>query len=465
MNKLLFAAPSSGSGKTTVTMAVLAALKRRGHKVRAFKCGPDYIDPMFHEKALGIPCHNLDLYLTPELRVKELFCRYSAGAETLVVEGVMGYYDGVGGVTAEASAWHVAEVLDLPTVLVVRPKGEASEVVALVQSLLTVPERAPENDGDHHLKALLFSDCSEREFASLKPLLEEATGLPVLGYLPHLEEAALQSRHLGLVTAAEDPALQRKLDLLASAAEKSIDLDALLALRETPEPPASANDPGEQEAGPAPVRIAVARDEAFQFCYDETLDAFREAGGEPVFFSPLEDLHLPEDIGGLYLPGGYPELHAKALSANTSLKEEVKVTMERGLPTIAECGGFLYLGTSLKTPEGEPFPMVGVFSGEAEKTGKPVRFGYAELTADRDCLLAEKGVPVRIHNFHYYDTTERGGVFHAVKPVSGREFETGFASETFYAGFPHFYFAGNPELTKRFLSAAKRYLQGTNGHD
>lgn len=455
MNKLLFVAPSSGSGKTTVTMAVLAALKRQGRDLRAFKCGPDYIDPMFHEKALGIPCHNLDLYLTPEDRVKELFRRYSAGADTLVVEGVMGYYDGVGGVTAEASAWHVAEVLDLPAVLVLRPKGDLSAVLSQVQKLLTVPERAPKNDGNHHLKAILLSDCSEHDYRALKPTLEQSTGLSVLGYLPHMEEVALESRHLGLVTAGEDPELSRKLKLLAEAAECHIDLDALLMLGESPD--RETKVPVEPGADFHPVPIAVAKDAAFQFCYDETLDAFREAGGEPVFFSPLNDEHLPENIGGLYLPGGYPELYAKELSENTSLCAELKRAIEGGLPTIAECGGFLYLGTSLQTPEGETFPMVGLLPGNAEKTEKPVRFGYAELTAPRDCLIAKKGDSIRIHNFHYYDTPERGSAFHAVKPVSGREFETGYVNDTLYAGFPHIYFAGNQELTARFVASARRF--------
>lgn len=455
MNKLLFVAPSSGSGKTTVTMAVLAALKERGRCLRAFKCGPDYIDPMFHERTLGIPCHNLDLYLTPEDRAKELFRRYSAGADTLVVEGVMGYYDGVGGVTAEASAWHVAEVLDLPAVLVVRPKEDVSHLVAQVQALLSVPERAPKNNGDHHLKGVILSDCFEKDYTTLKPLLEQETGLSILGYLPHLEEATLESRHLGLVTAGEDPELPRKLECLAKAAEECIDLDALLALGESPDP--STEVPSASDAVSTPVRIAVAKDAAFQFCYDETLDAFREAGGEPVFFSPLRDEHLPENVGGLYLPGGYPELYAKELSENTSLKAELKRAIDGGLPTVAECGGFLYLGTSLKTPEGETFPMVGLLPGNAEKTGKPVRFGYAELTASRDCLIAKKGEPVRIHNFHYYDTPERGSAFHAVKPVSGREFETGFAGDTLYAGFPHIYFAGNKDLTARFVASARRF--------
>lgn len=234
MNKLLFAAPASGSGKTTVTCAVLTALKRRGPKVHAFKCGPDYIDPMFHRAALGIPCHNLDLYLTEEERLKTLFDRYSVGADIVVAEGVMGFYDGVGGVTPEASAWHVADVLDLPVVLVVRPKGASLSLSALVNGLQTVPESAGPGKTDSHIRALVLSDCSEMLYRSLKPMLEQETGLPVLGFLPHLEDAQFESRHLGLVTAEEDPDLLRKLDLLADAAEAHIDLDALLALGDIP---------------------------------------------------------------------------------------------------------------------------------------------------------------------------------------------------------------------------------------
>lgn len=454
MNKLLFAAPASNSGKTTVTLAVLAALKRRGRTVHAFKCGPDYIDPTFHEKALGVPCHNLDLYLTPEARLKELFARYAAGADTVVVEGVMGYYDGVGGVTAEASAWHVAETLDLPAVLVVRPKGASLSVSSLVKGLLTVPERAPANGGDSHLRAILLSDCSEMLYRSLKPMLEAETGLPVLGFLPHLEEALLESRHLGLVLAGETPELSKKLDLLARTAEETVDLDALLALGAGDDLPAGPSPAADE---PGAVRIAVARDAAFSFCYAETPDAFRDAGAEPVFFSPLEDDALPEDIGGLYLPGGYPELYAKELSENASMRASVRDAVDGGLPTIAECGGFLYLGQSLTTPEGETYPFAGALPGASAKTDRPQRFGYAELVAKEDTLIAPAGQPVRVHNFHYYETTERGGAYDATKPVSGRQFSTGFASPTLYAGFPHFYFAGDPDLTARFVAAAQKY--------
>ncbi|MBQ1550083.1 MAG: cobyrinate a,c-diamide synthase [Clostridia bacterium] len=457
MNKLLFAAPASGSGKTTVTCAVLTALKRRGSKVHAFKCGPDYIDPMFHRAALGIPCHNLDLYLTEEERLKTLFDRYSAGADIVVAEGVMGFYDGVGGVTPEASAWHVADVLDLPVVLVVRPKGASLSLGALVNGLQTVPESAGPGKTDSHIRALVLSDCSEMLCRSLKPMLEQETGLPVLGFLPHLEDAQFESRHLGLVTAGEDPDLLRKLDLLADAAEENIDLDALLALSDAP---AGATDrlPAFDIGFPAPdVRIAVASDEAFQFCYDETLDAFREAGMEPVFFSPLSDDRLPEEIGALYLPGGYPELHAEALSANESMRDAIREAVQNGLPTVAECGGFLYLGQSLTTPEGNAWPMAGVLPGTAEKTGRPVRFGYAELTCKEPTLVAAAGTPVRIHNFHYYESSERGGTFLARKPVSGRSYETGFGTETLYAGFPHLYFAGAPDVCERIAEAARAF--------
>jgi cobyrinic acid a,c-diamide synthase len=178
---------------------------------------------------------------------------------------------------------------------------------------------------------------------------------------------------------------------------------------------------------------------------------------EPVFFSPMRDDRLPEHIDALYLPGGYPELHAEALSSNEGMRNAVKDAIENGLPTIAECGGFLYLGQSLTTPEGETFPMAGVLQGTAEKTGRPVRFGYAELVSNENTLVAAAGTPVRIHNFHYYESSERGGAYLATKPVSGRSYETGFGTENLYAGFPHLYFAGDLDLCERIANAARRF--------
>ncbi len=444
MNKMLFAAPGSNNGKTTVVCAVLAALKKRGLDVRAFKCGPDYIDPMFHRAVLGVPCHNLDLYLAGEDNTKSSFARYSAGADVTVVEGVMGFYDGVGG-TEQASAWDVSETLGLPVVLIAKAGETADDTLAVIRALQTARE--------NHIAAVLLNECEETAFEAQKERLETETGLPVLGYLPHLKEAEVGSRHLGLQQAEEIEGLSGKLDLLAETLEQTTDLDRLLEL--------TIAEPIEAEVmstmTETNVRLAVAQDEAFRFCYEETLDAFRAVGAEPVFFSPLKDARLPEDIQGLYLPGGYPELYAKQLSENESLKEDIRAAIEHDLPTIAECGGFLYLGQTLETPEGETYPMVGALPGDGVKTGKLVRFGYAELIADRDTLIAPAGTSVRIHNFHHWDQTERGDAFHAEKPVSGKTYDTGYATETLYAAFPHLYFAGNDAMTARVVNTMLDY--------
>ena len=288
--------------------------------------------------------------------------------------------------------------------------------------------------------------------ALLAPMLEKETGLPVLGFLPKLPEAVIGSRHLGLYTAAEVENLQQKLALLADAVEEHIDWPRLLALCEK-EPPAL---PVQPETPPARVRIAVAQDEAFCFIYAETLEAFRDAGAEVVFFSPLRDTALPENIGGLYLPGGYPELHTRELSENTSLLREIKRKIESGLPTAAECGGFLYLGQSLTDAEGQSWPMAGVLPGEAKDAGRLVRFGYAALSADSDSMLFRAGEIFPIHEFHHWDSTANGTALAAKKPVGGAAWRCGFIDEHFYVGFPHLYWAGTP-LPQRFAAAAENY--------
>ena len=388
MIQFLLAAPRSGSGKTTMTCALLMALKRRGCAPCAFKSGPDYIDPMFHRAVLGVESRSLDLFFSAPETVRTLYAKGAAGHGAAVCEGAMGFYDGLGGVSDRASAWHLADTL----------------------------------------------------------------GLPVLGFLPKLPEAVIGSRHLGLYTAAEVENLQQKLALLADAAEEHIDWPRLLALCEK-EPPAL---PEKAPQPPARVRIAVAQDEAFCFIYAETLEAFRDAGAEVVFFSPLRDTALPENIGGLYLPGGYPELHAKELSKNTSLLREIKRKIEFGLPTAAECGGFLYLGQSLTDAEGQSWPMAGVLPGKAKDAGRLVRFGYAALSADSDSMLFRAGESFPIHEFHHWDSTANGTALAAKKPVGAAEWRCGFVNEHFYAGFPHLYWAGTP-LPQRFAAAAENY--------
>ena len=445
MIQFLLAAPRSGSGKTTMTCALLMALKRRGCAPCAFKSGPDYIDPMFHRAVLGVESRSLDLFFSAPETVRALYAKGAAGHGAAVCEGAMGFYDGLGGVSDRASAWHLADTLDLPVLLVAEPKGQSLTLAAELNGLVNF--RTPS-----HIAGILLNNCTARMHALLAPMLEEETGLPVLGFLPKLPEAVIGSRHLGLYTAAEVENLQQKLALLADAAEEHIDWPRLLALCEK-EPPAL---PVQPETPPARVRIAVAQDEAFCFIYAETLEAFRDAGAEVVFFSPLRDTALPENIGGLYLPGGYPELHAKELSGNTSLLREIKQKIESGLPTAAECGGFLYLGQSLTDAEGQSWPMAGVLPGEAKDAGRLVRFGYATLSADSDSLLFRAGESFPIHEFHHWDSTANGTALAAKKPVGGAEWRCGFVNEHFYAGFPHLYWAGTP-LPQRFAAAAENY--------
>lgn len=445
MIQFLLAAPRSGSGKTTMTCALLMALKRRGCAPCAFKSGPDYIDPMFHRAVLGVESRNLDLFFSAPDTVRTLYARGAAGHGAAVCEGAMGFYDGLGGVSDRASAWHLADTLDLPVLLVVEPKGQSLTLAAELNGLVNF--RTPS-----HIAGILLNSCTARMHALLAPMLEKETGLQVLGFLPKLPEAVIGSRHLGLYTAAEVENLQQKLALLADAAEEHIDWPRLLALCEK-EPPAL---PVQPETPLARVRIAVAQDEAFCFTYAETLEAFRDAGAEVVFFSPLRDTALPENIGGLYLPGGYPELHAKELSKNTSLLREIKQKIESGLPTAAECGGFLYLGQSLTDAEGQSWPMAGVLPGEAKDAGRLVRFGYAALSADSDSMLFRAGESFPIHEFHHWDSTANGTALAAKKPVGGAEWRCGFINEHFYAGFPHLYWAGTP-LPQRFAAAAENY--------
>ena len=445
MIQFLLAAPRSGSGKTTMTCALLMALKRRGCAPCAFKSGPDYIDPMFHRAVLGVESRSLDLFFSAPETVRTLYAKGAAGHGAAVCEGAMGFYDGLGGVSDRASAWHLADTLGLPVLLVVEPKGQSLTLAAELNGLKNF--RTPS-----HIAGILLNNCTARMHALLAPMLGKETGLPVLGFLPKLPEAVIGSRHLGLYTAAEVENLQQKLVLLADAAEEHIDWPRLLALCEK-EPPTL---PVEPETPPARVRIAVAQDEAFCFTYAETLEAFRDAGAEVVFFSPLRDTALPENIGGLYLPGGYPELHARELSENTSLLREIKQKIESGLPTAAECGGFLYLGQSLTDAEGQSWPMAGVLPGEAKDAGRLVRFGYAALSADSDSLLFRAGGSFPIHEFHHWDSTANGAALAAKKPVGGAEWRCGFVNEHFYAGFPHLYWAGTP-LPQRFAAAAENY--------
>lgn len=463
MIEMMIAAPASGSGKTVVACGMLAMFKRMKRRVCAFKCGPDYIDPMFHRSVLGVESHNLDLFLAGRASVEAMYGRYSAGHDVSVCEGVMGYYDGVAGTTACASAWHLADTLGLPTVLVMSPKGASLSLAAQIKGMCSL--RQP-----HHIVGVIFNKCTPMMFRAMAETLERESGVPVLGYLPPMEEAVFESRHLGLYTAGEIDDLSHRIEKITMQLEKSVDVERLIELCTSERRERKSGETGlkNHKAGDttptaneaAKALIAVARDEAFCFAYEETIDALKEAGAEIIYFSPLQDDSLPDGAGGLYLPGGYPELYAAELSHNEAMRVAVRKAVECGMPTVAECGGFLYLGQKLQGSDGVMYPMAGALEGDGVKKDRLVRFGYAELTARSDSMLLRAGEKTRVHEFHYWDSTHNGDSFEAVKPVSGRRWQCGMAGDTIYAGFPHLYFAGDRKLSRRFVRAASEYSGG-----
>ena len=431
MKSIMIAAMHSGAGKTVTTCALLSGLRQRGLRVQAFKCGPDYIDPMFHERVLGVPSRNLDLFLQGETGVRRTISR--ADADIAVIEGAMGFYDGLSN-TTEASAWELARLTETPVVLTVSPKGSGLTLAAQIKGLMDFRP-------DSGIAALILADTPERRAASLAPVLERETGLPILGFLPPMEEARFESRHLGLMTAGEIEDLTARLEKLGQAAEQYIDLDRLLILAST----SRLRRLGEGD------RFSGGRG----FCYADNLDALRDAGAELVFFSPLHDSELP-NADGLYLPGGYPELYAEALSENHTMRQSIAAAVKGGLPTVAECGGFLYLGQSLEDAEGRAHPMCGVLPGCGFKTGRLQRFGYQTLTAPADSLLFRVGEHIPAHEFHYWDCTENGADLRSEK-ADGRSWACGFVSKSLYAAFPHLHFGGEIPMAKRFVKACEQW--------
>lgn len=442
--RVLICAPSSGSGKTTVVCAMLRALLRRGLQPMACKSGPDYIDPMFHSSVLGAKSCNLDLFFFSRETARALLAQNARAADVTVLEGAMGYYDGIA-MSAGASAYELARATDTPAVLIVNGKGAALSIAATVKGFLDF--RRPSC-----IAGVILNRVSPMLYPRLAKTITDETGLPVYGYLPEMPDCVIESRHLGLVTAAEIEDLQQKLDKLAEQAEKSLALDALLDLAGR----AGAIDDALPALTPVSgrVRIAVARDRAFCFYYEDSLDVLRYLGAELVEFSPLSDRALPEGIQGLYLGGGYPELYAKVLSENEPMRRAVREAVMAGLPTIAECGGFLYLHKTLTDAVGETFPMAGVLDAAAYPTGRLTRFGYVTLTARKDAMLLSRGDSIPAHEFHYWDSTAPGEDYLAKKPQSDRSWPAGVATDSLYAGFPHFHFAARPDSARRFLEKA-----------
>ena len=438
--RVLLAGTNSGCGKTTVVCGVLQALINRNMKVGAFKCGPDYIDPMFHSEIIGAKSANLDLFFFCGNTARYLMARKGGESDICVIEGVMGYYDGLGMTTTKASSYEVAQVTDSPVVLIVDAKGAALSVLATIHGFLTMYP-------DNHIRGVILNRCSSMAYPALEQAICQrfAGAVQPLGYLPQKPEYALESRHLGLVTADEVDNLKDKMTALAQQVEQTIDLDGLLHLAKTAAP--LCGQTVSCTVYETPVRIGVARDRAFCFYYEDNLQLLSDMGAELVEFSPLTDQALPENLNGLYLGGGYPELYARQLSANQTMLDSIRKALEVKLPCIAECGGFMYL-----TEEIGGHPMVGYLPGTCFHTGKLKRFGYVTLTAGKDNLLCGAGEQIPAHEFHHWDCTQPGDDFTAEK-MNGTSWNCIVATEHLYAGYPHFHFYANPNAAKRFYEA------------
>ena len=442
--RIMLAAPASGSGKTLVTCGILQALVNRGYRVASFKCGPDYIDPMFHSHVIGTRSGNLDTFFTGRETTRYLFSQEAQQAEISVAEGVMGYYDGLGGISTEASSADVAKALDMPVVLVVNCRGLSLSVIPLIQGFV-------EYEHPRRIRGVILNQMSPSVYPDMKELIEMRLPVRVLGYVPRLPELAWESRHLGLVMPEEIKDLREKLGKLAGVLEKSLDLDALMAMAyEAPALEYTAPSlPG--PVGRKKLRIALARDEAFCFTYRDNLRLLEELGAEFLEFSPLRDKELPKGCEGLILSGGYPELYAEQLSGNASMCRAVQKAVQGGLPCIAECGGFLYLHRSLEGEDGKSYPMAGVVDAHAYRTGKLSRFGYVMLKSLEDQMLLSKGGRIRGHEFHYWESGDSGGSMRAEKPLRQRNWSCVHGTLTLYAGFPHLFFYSKPQAAKNFL--------------
>lgn len=467
INRFMIAAPKSGSGKTMITCALLQLLKDSGKNVLSYKCGPDYIDPMFHKKVLGVPSKNLDTFFTDEKTTVQLFLDERADGDFAVLEGVMGLYDGLGGIYEQGSSYHLAKVTQTPIILVVDAKGMGKSVLALIAGFL-------QYDTHHLIKGVLLNRMSKGYYDIIKPLIEKELSVKVVGYFPEQKDIGLSSRHLGLVMPDELSDIKKKFNETADRLKKTIDMDLFMDIA------AEADEIGDSGSADKDkrqtlknaelmrpqdqnntVNIAVAMDEAFCFYYEDNLRMLEKCGAQLLYFSPLHDTSLPKDCDAMLLGGGYPELYAKELSKNISMRKSIKTTFEAGLPTVAECGGFMYLHTYIHN-QNCVFDMAGALDGECHFKGKLVRFGYIELEEKHSNFLPpdEK---IRAHEFHYYDSTDNGTDCIATKPATGRKYDCVISRDNYWLGFPHIYYPSNPHFAENFVKKAQEYERNKNG--
>ena len=469
---ILIAASASGSGKTGTACALMSAFQKKGLTVRACKCGPDYIDPMFHRVVLGVDSRNLDLFFSGREDLRAGYADHVSGADLAVTEGVMGYYDGMSMDSDTASSYDVSRTLELPVILVVPCRGASLSLAALVKGMV-------EYRADSRIRGILLNRVSGMLYPRLKSMLERELKemgheIPVVGYVPEDEAFAFESRHLGLVTPQEVDSVKEQTCRAGEILSQTVGLDLILQIAGK-EAGCSQERAGEDRirtgAGiisDREIRIGVARDRAFCFYYKENMELLEKMGCRLVPFSPLSDPELPEGLDGLILGGGYPELYARQLSENRGMRESIREAVSSGMPCLAECGGFMYLHEEMEDGEGNAYPMAGVLRERSFPTGKLVRFGYINITAGDGNSLGTDGYLragewIRGHEFHYWDSTDSGKACEAVKPDGRRKWECIHMEGNLFAGYPHLYLPSLPVLAERFVNRCAERKSGNSG--
>ena len=457
MRGFIIAGTQSGAGKTTISIGLMAALKRRGFIVQPFKAGPDFIDPGYHKVVCGRSSYNLDTWIMGIEAVNSTFARVTEGTDIAIIEGVMGLFDGRDGMNEEGSTAHIAKSLGLPVILIIDARSMARSAGALIYGF--------ENfDPEVKMTGVIFNRVgSKRHSEILRDSIKGRSKIEILGYIPRDEGITIPERHLGLVTASEFRVQSLDfrvfLEKLTNLIEENIDLDKLLSLSSILKRPSTL--PLQTQDSKLKTKIAVAFDNAFSFYYQENLDILEELGAELVFFSPLKDKKLPEDIKGIYIGGGYPELYAKTLEANTEMREEIRTLTERGLPVYVECGGLMYLGEELVDKDGKSFEMAGVFPWKSRMLKNRKSLGYAEIEAGPDCPFLKDRERIRGHEYHYSEIEEPPeGIKRVYKSIVHGPQSTvkeGYLYKNVLASYIHLHFTSNPEFARGFMGVCQHY--------
>jgi len=453
MKALLIAGTNSGSGKTTFTLGLLRALCRREKKVQPFKVGPDYIDTAWHTRVSGVPSHNLDSFMLSNETMSELFCQQTKHADIAIIEGVMGMFDGYGTDPYYCSSAGTAKALGCPVILVVDGKAMSTSAAAIVMGFQQFGK-------DINIAGVVFNNVnSDKHYQLLKKAVETYCHIPAFGRLPKLPTIELPSRHLGLMTAQEAQDMNSQWDDLADTLEEYVDIDGLMSIADCradyDSPNSVFNEIDGQGKG---LTIAIAMDKAFNFYYQANLDLLASSGADIRYFSPLDDESLPA-CDMVYIGGGYPELYAKQLSENSSMRASILSAHQANIPIYAECGGLMYLGTRLSDTENQIFPMVGILEGESVMTNKLNRFGYCDSKANVDTLLCVAGGELRGHEFHYSDfVTDLPTAFTLRKEQEGKilsEWQGGYQIGNTLAMYLHIHFAQAPKMLVEWFNRAR----------